>query len=695
MFNKVLITSLFYILLSTVISFGQNGEANNWFFGGDYDPSTDSAAGLNFNGVVSASILSPMKAPEGSASISDQCGNLLFYTNGRTIWNKSHEIMENGDSIWGHLSGVQNSIIVPISNQRYYVFTADGSSNPDKWEGDSAFAYSLVDMKFNGGLGEVIIKNQVLFKRPNESIAAVHHSNGKDVWVASININDGNKLYAYLVQDDSISNPVISDISTQIHSLGHLKFSPNGQWLTYSKWSELFKFDNTTGQASFFANLGVAGYTLGGSTSFSPNSKVLYYAESFGFGTARSIIQYDLSFEDSLTIVQSKDTIYTIGGGRRFTDMQLAIDGRLYLCDGGPSANSDSIGYIEFPNILGPACNVVPEAIDLNGRVHNTRLPDFIESYFDDQNTFMPQSAHFEINDSVVCIEEMIHIDNRTIGIWDSIILYLGDGSAFFDTTSLDHTYGSLGEFQIKIIAYGSCFNDTFQKVINVLPVSEFSFVDSTICQGDSLTLDIAALNPQNQLWSNGSTSISITVQDSGLYYVDAIDSNGCAISDSTIVSLIDIPLTFDLGENQELCDGDSVILNINAQGAESYSWSHDSAFDQILWVSKAGVYVAEANNSCGSSSDSIALDFIDCNSIFIPNGFSISRSSYFSPITNGEYNFQIYNRFGELIYSGNQDDKGWDGTYLSEHVETDVYVYRVLKSENKLPLTGNFLVIN
>src|SRR5688572_29220719 len=79
---------------------------NIWYFG--------RKAGLNFN-QPSATPLhnSAMTADEGSSTICDGNGNLLFYTNGVTIYNRNHQVMLNGDGLLGHLSTMQSGLIVP------------------------------------------------------------------------------------------------------------------------------------------------------------------------------------------------------------------------------------------------------------------------------------------------------------------------------------------------------------------------------------------------------------------------------------------------------------------------------------------------------------------------------------------------------------------------------------------------------
>lgn len=57
-------------------------------------------------------ITGSMNTSEGCASISDLNGNLLFYTDGVTIWNQTHSVMANGNGLFGHYSSTQSSIIV-------------------------------------------------------------------------------------------------------------------------------------------------------------------------------------------------------------------------------------------------------------------------------------------------------------------------------------------------------------------------------------------------------------------------------------------------------------------------------------------------------------------------------------------------------------------------------------------------------
>ena len=91
------------ILLSASIHFSQN-EFSKWYFG--------SYAGLDFS-TSPPTILTngALNTPEGCATVCDNTGSLLFYTDGTAIWNSTHTIMANGGPLFGNLSTTQSALI--------------------------------------------------------------------------------------------------------------------------------------------------------------------------------------------------------------------------------------------------------------------------------------------------------------------------------------------------------------------------------------------------------------------------------------------------------------------------------------------------------------------------------------------------------------------------------------------------------
>ena len=93
--QKILLTGS----LIFVIAHGQaQKQTFNWFFGAN--------AGFDFNSGSPVFQPGALNTLEGCASISDKNGQLLFYTDGTTVYNKNHTVMPNGRGLFGGGTGV-------------------------------------------------------------------------------------------------------------------------------------------------------------------------------------------------------------------------------------------------------------------------------------------------------------------------------------------------------------------------------------------------------------------------------------------------------------------------------------------------------------------------------------------------------------------------------------------------------------
>ena len=73
------------------------------------------------------------------------------------------------------------------------------------------------------------------------------------------------------------------------------------------------------------------------------------------------------------------------------------------------------------------------------------------------------------------------------------------------------------------------------------------------------------------------------------------------------------------------------------------------------------------------------ASDYIAYPDAFTPNGDKLN--DVFLPVYKGvivEYQLNIFNRWGELIFESKDIDVGWDGTYKDKLCKQDVYVWKV-----------------
>ena len=107
---------LLIILLFSINAIAQK-QANNWYFGIN--------AGLDFSRNNILPLLDgQLQTGEGCSTISDANGDLLFYTDGVTVYNRNHEIMLNGNDLNGNNSSTQSAMIIPkpLDVNIYYIF---------------------------------------------------------------------------------------------------------------------------------------------------------------------------------------------------------------------------------------------------------------------------------------------------------------------------------------------------------------------------------------------------------------------------------------------------------------------------------------------------------------------------------------------------------------------------------------------
>ena len=378
---KIIPLILFHFCFNTELLAQKYG--NNWCFG-------DSLM-LNFNSCVPVVSSSSNEGFEGCSTISDSLGNLLFYTNSVKVWNKNHNLMQNG--ILMNTVGTISQVLIipkPLSIKDYYVFTVQVQASPFS----PKFQYHEIDMNLNSGLGAVTNKNIIIDTTAiTEQIAATWHSNGVDIWVMVHEYGTSN-FKAYLVTSTGISfSPIISSIGSihsscfsNINARGNIKFSPDGTKLAFNAngWGaniasnllETFDFDNSTGIVSNQIKLPFLRGEFG--LSFSPDNSKLYCTTWNASGNtidSNYLYQFDLSSGDSNTIVNSRQVIHSTTLSEVFGSIKIGPDGKIYVA----RAFDNYIGVINNPNQAGASCNYNHSGIDLNEKECQHGLNNYIE----------------------------------------------------------------------------------------------------------------------------------------------------------------------------------------------------------------------------------------------------------------------------------------------------------------------------
>ena len=400
----VLSTILFFALIFSTSAQLQNA---NWYFGNNI--------GLNFNdGTTAPTILTgatlspaltnvgtitnrPINTDGGVATASDASGNLLFYTDGITVWNKNHAIMNNGTGLFGSKTVSQSVVILPIPNQsdssqdplEYYIFTNQGAET-----GSHGLSYTKVDMNFNAGLGQVKtnIKNIQLLPVASEKMTVAFNPTNNSYWLVSFAPSSdpavSDTFYSYLVTGTHVnlmsqSTFTFPFMPNNAYTGGQMKISPDGSSLAMAhntidrherygirNYTSLFtfEFDMFTGDVYLFTSEYLPNDVTFYGIEFSPDSNLLYVTGThimsdqniYPVHEIETSKLYQLPYRN-LTQESCMKVLYE--GHDPIYGLQSGIDGKIYTVN-----SSGNLGVINNPNVEGEWAIYEHERIDLNGK---------------------------------------------------------------------------------------------------------------------------------------------------------------------------------------------------------------------------------------------------------------------------------------------------------------------------------------
>jgi len=590
-------------LLCTVSLYGQynRSENNVWAFG--------TRAGLDFNSGAPVPLVTAMHTEEGTASVCDAQGALLFYTNGDTVWNRNHAIMPNGAALAPGTqiySTTQAAVIVPVYGQpdRWYVFTLGASwyagSLPP---GNSALSYSVVDMTLDNGLGDVVpgMKNIPLDQYLSERMITVPGTDCR-IWLVAQTRDSFFKAWA-ITEAGLNTTPVVSragfvypdPMNENAHLAGVLKVTQDGRKLAgvYGEASryfpahypiasapgiQLFDFDPATGIVSNAQTLTTdPGIYYG--AAFSPDNSKLYVCVSYV--TSIDILQYDLNAGPLIPYSRLQIATNT-NAGRFISDIRLAPDGRIYI-----PADRTIFDRINMPDLRGSACQYERNAVSLPAGVElRSGLPNQVNLFPVADSIYTAHDVPFCYRDSQLLYAPPGAIGHR----WQD-----GSRDSFF-------VVRDTGTYVVQSLRHCVFLSDTFRVLF---PDTVFSRTDTTLCPGRALLLT-APQGRDEYLWDNLAGTPERAVDTPGSYYV--YSSRLCQpYVDSFNVRAADIRT--DLPGDTVVCDSPPVTLKLNVPGA-AYRWPDGSTGDTWQVPGDGSYRVAVTKDGC-TQEDSIRVTFV------------------------------------------------------------------------------------
>ncbi len=222
---------------------------------------------------------------------------------------------------------------------------------------------SVVDLNMAGGLGDLVLKNQILIEEPLicGGLSSVRHANGRDWWIFTHGFMS-NEFISFILTPYGFEGPFYQSIgSIRTGPAPGVTFSMDGARLCSSATGsagvglDVFDFDRCTGELSNWQHANIPDPILIRNSAFSPNGEFIYV------GRVDILYQYHLMNG----VLGSPDTVAIYDG---FVDgssqlatyfswgMGLAPNGWIYIATGN---GTHYMHTIQAPDISGTSCAVV------------------------------------------------------------------------------------------------------------------------------------------------------------------------------------------------------------------------------------------------------------------------------------------------------------------------------------------------
>lgn len=297
-----------------------------------------------------------------------------------------------------------------------------------------------------------------------------------------------------------------------------------------------------------------------------------------------------------------------------------------------------------------------------------------------------------------------------------------GDGAAVAITRDGNHAYTAAGEYAVQLTATSEkgcagSVSKTFSRFFSK-PAAAFLLEPAEICAGESVTLTDkstvtgSTINGWNWSFSDGQTATiknvtrrfntpgSITAR---LVVKSAADCMSTPAEQ--IITIHELPV-IDAGASFVVQTGALVRFGASARSnGYAFQWtpaadlSNAQALNPSLTASDDKIYklMAKTAFNC-TAEDSLSVKILRNilpPNVFTPNGdgvhdvWDIANLAYY-----GKAVVQVFNRYGQKVYSAEGYNKPWDGTMAGKQLPSGTYYYIINLGLGGQPITGPVTIL-
>lgn len=662
-------------------------------------------------------------------SISDSSGNLLFYSNGVSVWDGNHTRISTSP-IFGvsDINASSGLCYVPYPGQagKYYIVGVfpnfDGKP--------SGIRFVLVDL-FNHTVSPYQeFRYTSLPKRFAEHMTVVPHCNGTDYWIIArgLGLDNDNNFYCLQVGPggmDIDQVPVISrgfSYRTFVGGGCELKANRTGDRLIVSQNmvepGALYDFDSRTGIVKNEKIIpSLPGYqSVQSGSAFSPSGEYFYLIRTSNFTTGGQpywLFQYRVSDFDY--------RILPTNGFYYGSPFQIGPDNALYICNGSnylarlsnPDIPGGGIFDDRFINFYEPSLSMktdgsLPSFID--ARRKEPMHPDFALQKIDCQ----------KYQFSSVCFDSFT-------ATWD-----FGDSSMVQTGQTVMHAFTKPGEYVITLqLSDGIRKYGSVSKKITVLPKSFDITGPDSVCNTGNFgsqyfakdipgaryhwTASFASIGGPDDL-----SSINVTWPQPALFnaqlQLTISTKEGCLVSAVKDIVILEGPI-FNWLLPDSVCLSEKP-LPLHATPINGV-FSGDGVTDSLFLPNAAGMgkhkltYRYGQGSACYSEIQKVILVTDSCKvtlpppvvntgsgnvpipNAFSPNGDGINdtwRIPYLDNFPNAIV--KVFNRSGQIVLYTQGYGQNWDGRYKGQDLPVGTYYYVIVSFPGAEPIGGSVTIV-
>ncbi|MFT7209531.1 MAG: PKD repeat protein [Flavobacteriales bacterium] len=296
--------------------------------------------------------------------------------------------------------------------------------------------------------------------------------------------------------------------------------------------------------------------------------------------------------------------------------------------------------------------------------------------------------------------------------IWD-----MGDGTILSGDNPGNYDYGTYGTFTITLTIDNGACQDMYEQIIEITPPPPIAAFLGPASGCAPLVVNFQDLSEYALAWSwnfgdGGTASVSnpsYTYYAPGTYTVTLTVEGLLAGTSDTQVQTAIIEVypqaiaAFSITPDEVSIPSDPIYTINLSQNATTYIWDFgdgttSTEYNPIHYYQNEGYYTVEltANNQYNCPTTYVLVDAVYAQEegeisfpnaftptsesnggVYNPNGFS---NDVFFPIHKGveEFQLQIFNKWGELLFESTDVNIGWDGHYHNVICKQDVYAWKV-----------------